>query len=857
MSKIPNHSPFLYWGKANKEGGLWHPAVCHMIDVGIVAQELLVQPLHLRNRILSLFGHAEASGLAFFAALHDIGKISPGFQGKRMDLCGPLKELGLDFSKYAETRHGKVVASCLPQILEEDFACPEGTASCFSQVLAAHHGVFVGYGEAIAGGVNWDNARRDVVRYLADLFQIKSLETVTLPSTAEALVFAGLLTMADWIGSSEADFPYTASITSDIQAYIADRTNRAKAIIRKLSIGSFVGREKSFTDLFPFPPNPCQEAVLKVAAKLKHPMLIVIESPTGTGKTEAAQAAFSSIAFQNGLRGMYYALPTQATSNAMFPRMKTFLDKVGITGQAELHLLHSNAELNSDYEDLRLSSIEEPEGNVVASSWFTARKRAILASYGLGTIDQALLAVLRIRHFFLRLFGLSGKLLVFDEVHAYDAYMTEEIFRLIGWLSYCESSIFLLSATLPRARRQKLVEAFSTIGTAGTEATYPCIIGVDTAGNSVWEKIVGLPESYVVLSPVIVSLHEKAEKIIRILREKLAEGGCAACILNTVSEAQAIYKAVEMALCDADIFLFHSRFTLERRLRIEEQIISRYSKGGGPRKGIVIATQVLEQSLDVDFDLMVSDLAPIDLLLQRLGRLHRHSNTRPAKLEERVLYVLMPDILTGPPDFGGSKYVYFPDILSRTALLFVVQNSYQSLRITLPYGVSDQIEAVYGNEDPITEVHLQDTLNKWIETRIGTELAKMFAAREVSLVEAHLCQNDPQYLERLTNDNDDEQMISSRLARQNVTLVILKDSDSLSVMGKEARVLFGKSLTTDNIYLVRHYRSQDPPSEWRDAPLLRHCRPLVMRDGKAKMGGRVVSYNDTLGLQIIKDKEVI
>lgn len=855
---MPNYSLYLHWGKAEKDKSNWHPAICHMLDVGVVAQALAaIQPLRLRSRILSMFGGDAANGLAFFAALHDIGKISPGFQGKRLDLCEPLMRLGFNFSKYAEANHGRVAASCLPQILQEDFGCPETTASLFSQLLAAHHGVFVGSAEVIAGAGDWDANRRYIARQLADLFNIKSLENIPLPSTADALIFAGLLTMADWIGSSEYHFPYISSIPHDIRAYMADRKFRAEATIRNLRLDSYLVDDISFTDLFPFPPNPCQEAVLKVVNKLQHPMLIVVESPTGTGKTEAAQAAFSSIAFRSGLRGMYYALPTQATSNAMFPRMRMFLEKTNMAGQAELHLLHANADLNPDYEGLRLSSIEDSNGSVVASSWFTARKRGILASYGLGTIDQALLAILRIRHFPLRLFGLSGKTLILDEVHAYDAYMTEEIFRLIGWLAHCESSVILLSATLPRSRRRKLLEAFSSENIARTDTTYPCVIGIDASGHVVWEEIADLPKSHIGLAPVIVSQTEKAINILRILQERLAEGGCAACILNTVSEAQTVYEAVKNGIDGIDVVLFHSRYTIERRLEIEEQVVSRYGKGVGPRKGIVIATQVIEQSLDVDFDLMISDLAPIDLLLQRTGRLHRHSNPRPRLLEDRVLYVLIPDILAGPPDFGGSKYVYFPDILSKTALLFKGQNGYQSLRIKLPYEVSDKIEAVYGNEDPLAEKHLQDVLNKWVEERVGKELANMFAARQVSLVDGHSCQHDPHYLERLTNNEDDEQMISSRLARQNVTLVIVEEGHTLTATSKEeARRLFGKSLTTDNVHLVRHFRSQPPPREWMDIPLLRHCRPLVMIDGKALIGQRVVSYDPCLGLRIVRDTEV-
>ena len=854
-----NRDFFVFWGKAEKAGSSWHPAVCHMLDVGIVARSLLAfQSPQIQKRLLALFGPSATNTLALIAALHDIGKISPGFQSKRADLCKSLEGLGFGFPKFATSNHGKIAASCLSDLLQEELYCPEESASVLSHVLAAHHGVFVGPEGVLPDGHEWDSARRDIIHFLAEIFEVESLKYTSIPSTADALLLAGLLTVADWLGSSEEHFSYVGTRHLEIPTYIGDCCKRAQDLVKGQWTGSFVKSEKSFIDLFPFPPNPCQEAVLNVTNSLQHPMLIIVESPMGTGKTEAAQAAYSILASRNDLRGMYYALPTQATGNAMFPRMRSFLEKLDVTGQAELHLIHANADLNPAYEELKLNSINNFEGNVVASSWFTARKRGILAGYGTGTIDQALLSVLRVRHFFLRLFGLSGKLLILDEVHAYDAYMTEEIFRLIGWLSNCASSVVLLSATLPKARRQKLIEAFSPSAIFDATPHYPCVIGVDVTGNVEWEEIKGLEESGITFSPVISSQKEKTAKSVHLLKEKLADGGCAACILNTVSDAQTIYDAVIKEIHDAKVILFHSRFTLGRRLAIEEQILSYYGKNGTrPQKGIVVATQVIEQSLDVDFDLMISDLAPIDLLFKRAGRLHRHSIPRLPLLRERILYVLMPDIFTANPDFGGSRYVYFPDVLLKTALLFADQDSSHPKTIYVPYGVSSPIEAVYGDEEFIELAHIKDNLSKWVEERLGKELAHLFAAREVSLLDVRSCIDDPLYIARLTNNNDDERMISSRLARQNVTLVVLKQGDNLSLHGREdVRKLYGKSIVTDNIHLVKHFQSHEPPVEWKDIPLLRHCRPLIFTEGKMEVGTYLASYDDDVGLRIARKTEV-
>jgi CRISPR-associated endonuclease/helicase Cas3 len=542
----------------------------------------------------------------------------------------------------------------------------------------------------------------------------------------------------------------------------------------------------------------------------------------------------------------------------MFPRIKTFIDKLDPAEKSELHLIHANADLNQDYEELKIKSVENPEESIAATSWFTARKRGLLANYGTGTIDQALMAVLKVRHFFLRLFGLAGKLIVLDEIHAYDAYMTEEISRLIGWLPYCDSSVVLLSATLPNSRRQQLLESFAPGTTSDLNVNYPCVIGVDTTGSLQYEEIKELEPATVVIEPIISSQEEKAGKIVQLLAEKLVDGGCAACILNTVSEAQKVYERVEKHINDAgDLLLFHARFTLEHRLKIEDRIRKLYGKNGErPSKGIVIATQVIEQSLDIDFDFMVSDLAPIDLLLQRAGRLHRHMNVRPPLLQDRILHVLIPDIQADRIDFGGSRFVYFPDILVKTANLFGEKGRYHALKVNIPYGVSPLIETVYGNEELHISNNLQDALDKWIEERIGTELAQLFAAHEASLADVRSFLDDPNYyIITLSNDNDDERMISSRLGRPNVTLVVTEEGEVLNVHRKEdAKRFYGKSLVTDNTHLVRHFQKEDPPDQWKDVALLRHCRRLALKNGKTELGKKTISYDREFGLRIIGGK---
>ncbi len=831
-----------------------------MLDTGVVVRELfLVQPQHLTNRFAEEFGVAFpriADLLAFIGALHDIGKISPGFQSKREDLCAGLRAEGFRFTRADETNHGQVILEVLPDLLTDCLECNYGHAVALSRILAAHHGAFLGGEAGHCGAGKWDEARRAVIRFLAGQFWDESLSSHTTPTTPALVLLTGLISVSDWLASAEEFFPY-ARLPLDIEAYLEERTERAWEVLKRLRFKIAQTVVKGFRDLFGFDtPNPCQAATLQVVEQLEHPMLIVIESPMGSGKTEAAQAAFASVMARSELRGIYYALPTQATGNAMLPRMESFLDNLGLERGSELHLLHSNADLNRDYERLRVTAIDAARNDTVASSWFTARKRGLLAGYGVGTIDQAILAALKVRHFFVRLFGLSGKFLVLDEVHAYDAYMVEEIDRLVGWLAKCQTSVILLSATLPAAKREKLLQAFNVNASCPKEAKYPSVIGMDSTGRTIIQPIVGLEPESIQMVPLVMAPQDKAQLITSLLSEKLAYGGCAACIMNTVGEAQELYKVVRQSITDVDLILFHSRFTLERKLEIEKALLCRYGKEGKrPSRGIVIATQVIEQSLDVDFDMMVTDIAPVDLLLQRAGRLQRHKRERPHSLGKRMLYVCMPDLLKMIPDFGGTGYVYARDILLRTCLLFAAEGDVQTVTISVPYGVSALIESVYGDGYRLQiPPHLSDSIELWKMERLGTQSAQTFFAAGDALMKADECLNDPDYLGSIANDFDDEGVVVTRLTRPNVTLIIIDQGQSILVNNSEAeRRLYAQSVRTDNRRVVEHFQGECTPKEWNESPLLRRCHPLPNPDGTA-INGLCLAYDKEFGLRIARRK---
>jgi len=854
----------LFWGKTDSTSGAVHPAVAHMLDVGIMAQEMFVS---FATPQLEAIGRwlAPDSGKAFhciglLAALHDIGKISPGFQKKRPDLCAQLREAGFSFSSAATEQHGQVARKELPAILEERFNVDEDSAYVLACVLGGHHGNIPGEAE-FAGNRQWQQAREDAADFLARCFGVDELAEMQELSTSQQFLFAGLVSVADWLASAEEYFPYSGGMPADIGAYMRQRRTKARHLLGALRFHTHLDAFPGFAALFGFKtPNPCQKALLELGQSPTPPRLVILESPMGSGKTEAALGFYAAAAQALDLRGLYCALPTQATSNAMLGRINAFLERAAGSDGAELHLLHAHAALNAEYENLRLSSIgEDEEAKVAASSWFARSKRGLLAGCGVGTIDQTLLAALQVRHFFVRLFGLSGKLLLLDEVHAYDAYMDEEIKRLLGWARLCGVTVVLLSATLPQRKRQQFVQAFAPEAHIEDEPVYPCALGVYEDGAVSVSNIEGIEPATL----DIVAHHagdDKADAALRILQDVLPGDGCVACIMNTVAEAQEVYRRLrnDPHFQDCPLYLFHARFSMQRRGEIERDLLSRFGKGDQrrPKRAVVVATQVIEQSLDLDFDVMVSDLAPIDLLFQRAGRMHRHD--RGERLHPRALHILLPDLSGTTVDFGLSAAMYHADILLMTASHFfdeLKNKNPLTKKISLPYDLSAWIEAVYGDPPVAVPKHLEGHLEKLQNERQGKDMGSSLAARFGTLEEAFLAEANPEYVVELSNAHEDDLLaISTREGRERVSVVIVEEGESLECgTWEEAKRLFSKVLSTDKPLLVQHCRGVEIPESWQHNALLRHCRPLVFRNGE-DTAGLGLHYDAEYGLQFPQNK---
>ncbi len=653
-----------YWGKASgpdeTAGADCHLLVYHALDVAAVGQRLLEGNGRLLERLASLMGLPAGSARTwclFLLGLHDLGKFAESFQQLRPDLRQTLwPDEKIRKCNYS-IRHDSLGWMLWRQFLgqqifpEADEALRDWLEDGMPYWLAA---VFGHHGWPPEDAERIKRHFRDFDQQAAQAFFQQWRELIQ-PDFAAAIqagrddalqrqreaswLLAGVAVLADWLGSNHEFFPYRSDVVS-LEQYWAEHALPAaeKALRASGLVPSPVRRNPGLADLFDYieTPTPLQKLCAECPIA-DGPQLFILEDVTGAGKTEAAALLASRLLAAGLAWGLYIGLPTMATANAMYERMaRVYRRFFADDAHPNLILSHGARHLSEVFRQSLLEQRadegaygDEESIGAQCNRWLADnRKKALLADMGVGTIDQVLLAILPARHQSLRLLGLSDKVLLLDEVHAYDAYTSEHLNTLIRFHAALGNSLVLLSATLTRRQRRHLAEAFARgAGERIESGAYPLLTRVDAEG-SVRETPVATRAS-VVREVKTAFVHDEAT-IIEHIREAVEAGQCVCWIRNTVADARDAWRQLAGAewLAGDRLHLFHSRYAFCDRIGIEQDMLARFGKESTDqdRQGqVLIATQVVEQSLDLDFDRMISDLAPIDLLIQRAGRLHRHA----------------------------------------------------------------------------------------------------------------------------------------------------------------------------------------------------------------------------------------
>ena len=935
-----NNSLLKFWAKTShdkEKENAYHPLICHLIDVAAVTQELWDTVLSIaeQNRIADSLGLKNDLVLAgkvvsFIAGLHDLGKCSPPFtlrghndsdnnQTKR--LLKLYEDTGF-YENWArpakDAPHGYVTAYELPDILIGEFGFASQISYKISTLIGGHHGIFPNdrrinelESEKLRGNECWRKARIELAAKLAEVLEIsKPISFTNDPdlTNADVMILAGLVSVADWIGSNteffvcEIDDSTKSDFIINLNAYKQKSQTQARESLKSLgwilpndealkltSNDQNLSEQENFKKLFPFIKSRrhLQDMAIEIGKELDQPGIVIVEAPTGEGKTEAAMYLADAWNKKLKLNGYYFALPTQATSNQMFGRVNKFLTNSFPNQNIQNQLLHGHAALSAEFKTLKenyrqfIKNISDDEcvgdsctPSVVAAEWFTYKKRGLLAPFGVGTIDQALLAVLQTKHVFVRLFGLANKTIIIDEVHAYDAYMSTILEHLLEWLAALGSPVILLSATLPSQKKNRLIKSYQKgLGIKSCEfenGTYPRISYA--VGETV--KIRELETSD--KNKRTIDLKKIDENFIERLKEELKDdGGCVAIICNTVARSQAIFD-----LLSKDKFfqgndeidglpkvnLLHSRFRYLERKDREDNCLERFGKPDKndespkrPKLAVLVSTQIIEQSLDLDFDLMITELAPIDLLLQRAGRLQRHErDDRPQNFRDNPnLWIIKPQNNENEmPDFGKSRYVYDEHILLRTWLKIK-----EIEKIKVPDEIEELIETVYGKD----QERLDDKfLNFWNETK--AEMSEKLRKKKRKAETALIARSDDSDLFNnvvldLDEDNPDVhkslQAFTRNVELPTVSIVILKHDENFTVNSPVEKLLMREAkISSFGITNAILEDEKLKPNEWKTSAHLRNHKLLKLdENNEIKIGKYIIKLDESLGICIDKKEK--
>ncbi|WP_329065617.1 CRISPR-associated helicase Cas3' [Amycolatopsis sp. NBC_01480] len=922
------------WAKSVDEGGGWLPLWQHLDDAAGVADALFggwLAPSVVRLLAADFGGDVEQARAAvrFLAGLHDLGKATPAFAVQCTLLAQRMCDYGLymPLSKGALPERHAAHHSVAGHHLLVRWLVRQGwsrsAARTWGVVLGGHHGVPpdadaeraatpVGvpwlYGEG-----RWTTVQVELAEWMtshsgADRY-LESWQAVELTTQFQVLATAVVI-VSDWIASNSDLLPFH----DDPLPALADSSERVRRALATLRLPppwrpQMPDTEALFATRFRLPAGavarPVQTAACEVAQSMPEPGLLIVEAAMGEGKTEAALAAAEILAARWGAGGVLVALPTQATSDAMFDRVVAWLDAMSAAEEkvgGSIMLGHGRARFNRLFQGLvragRLAEIgcDDAPGDgahaVAAHGWLSGRKKALLANFAVVTIDQVLFAGLKARHLMLRHLALAGKVVVIDEIHAYDAYMNSYLTKVLSWLGAYRVPVVALSATLPAAQRQALVQAYRAGQAPDSPADLSCLDGdigypvlTWTAGASVSSRVARPSgRSTDVRVETFAGGLDDLDELTELLRERLSDGGTALVVRNTVRRVLDTADRLE-AEFPGEVTVTHARFIAADRMRKDKALLDRFGPPdraiGRPHRHIVVASQVVEQSLDVDFDLLITDLAPLDLVLQRIGRLHRHQrgenqSDRPAPLQVARVFVTGADFTQDPPELeqAAQRYVYGAHTLLRAA---AVLRERFGTGIRLPDEIAPLVQRAYMAE-PVGPDQWQDAMNA------ARQLAQDRAARRESRAETFQIANPGPpgkaisgWVSAGVGEVDDTQEGRGQVRDGAPSLEVLVVCDNGSgdwhtpgwladgygrlsiprattppetVAEAMASCVLRLPLTFSNAEAEEQLWQATPPA-WEDSPLIyRQPALIVDRDGYGQITDRRVRYTPERGLEV-------
>lgn len=891
------------WGKSRGLRGegepvVRYPLMCHLLDAAAFAGSMWDGYLSfgLRTWLAAELKMSEQDCrcfVMFLAGIHDVGKACPGFQQKVSVPDG--------FSCHGDcTDHAHAGHLWIGAALQHKLGVPSDVAIGIGEIVGGHHGVFKTLESTNfedwkmrshgLGTGSWGRQR------LAHLLAMRDVLGFTRWPQSMArpvqVMLCAVVVLADWLASRQEfvrsrlpDVP-RGGRAEELWSFFSGSQNRGPVELVKAGLTRLRLKPGGFEDEFGLAPNRLQNSLESALPDVvTGPGLLIITEQTGKGKTEAALFAGRVMMAATGTAGLSFLLPTMATSNAMESRIAEYLQSRAID-PAPLNLLHSMAWLRRLKDEMKQGDAVSSQAQdmlTVVTEWLSGGKKAAFAPVSVGTIDQALLSVLPVRHNAFRMLAFANKTIIIDEVHAFDPYVYELLSKLLAWCGHLRVPVILMSATLPGQIARLLAAAYlekPALAEHPIELSYPGWCYIDLASQHATQRCIDVPDNEqqnlrIELYPCDVSEHGmvRLPALKTHLSPLLDSHGSAAVICTTVDEAQRTYRGLRAWLddneSDVDLILLHARMPLWQREKITDDITQRFGKKGSrDNKTIVVSTQVIEQSVDIDMDLVLSDLAPLELLLQRAGRGQRHPENAPKRPHWAKVYRLV--VFTPQGEEGelavpkGWSYVYPEAAMIRTYRLLA---RYQGCDIRLPGDVKGLVDTVHTDASLIVG-HQQAQVTSRAEALVEFNEAARKGIRRP---------NDVTQIEEISKGAGfiDDEAVSTRFNADSVRVLPCFRRDGElhldpqccqrvpAARWADRKPFWDKgdlaSIIEHTIPLMARYVDEEAgaaaqPDGWSEHHLLKHVLPLAMdvdEDGQVtpvRMCGSAFRIDPVLGL---------
>lgn len=918
------------WAKSGNEDAYLR-LTQHLIDTACVAEWLWDNWVSdsLKRTLAAIWKLDEQDVrqlYVFFAGVHDVGKASVSFQRlverrpASYYLLRPIEEAGLSLDwprgegPDIKFPHGLASAIFLRNWLLAN-GLKKPIASSLISVVDAHHGFTSDpvllekrIKELEGRECRFDDVAAELIESMAGLTGVSGTlgKLKKKPVAGAPQLMVGLLIMADWIASNENMFPYGAIAPQSER--VADGMAFLNLPTPWMPVDPPVNVQELFNRTFGWEGSeqarPIQTAAVEAAQSAEGPILMILEAPTGEGKTEAGLAAAHVLGQKSGAQGAYVAAPTMATANGLFERVVDWARHSSRGGSvASMYLAHSKNRLSEQFQRLRFaarkedatsltrgSDSEENMGGLVAHQWLSGSRKGLLSDFVVGTVDQVLMMALKVRFSMLRHVALAGKVILIDEVHAYDAYMSQYLYRVLQWCARYGMSVILMSATLPPTQRKELAAAYGSAVMRGAQdaadvldvSSYPLVSVVDADGM----RTIPVPPRPDDAQIAVHRIDDELSMLRKTLGELLDDGGVALVICNTIRRAQEAYRELS-ADYPGEVELHHAAFIASDRSAKEdalrERLGPRSRRGAGrPWRQIIVATQVAEQSLDIDADVLVTDIAPIDLIIQRAGRIHRHERPlgdRPVKLRKPMVFVRGVDDEGTVPRFdSGTELIYgeaillstmahLPEVIGRPSDVPELVRRVYDAEPRLPEGWQDRWDAAVSKDAKAREESvgraqtflfpclagasdLQDLFNIVHDDSRGSvgDEAGSAQVRDTEFSMEVIAVQDTDYGYRAFGDDEDGSEILDGAE--------LTNQQAIKLAGSSLRLPLRMTKWERDFNVVVSELEAQTPVEWSNSALLRGQVALRFdRSGEAHVGRFRLSYDEEVGL-VVTDEEV-